>query len=146
MSLFRNLADRRIREGRDAGLFDDLDGAGEPITDLHQQRPEGWWGQRFVNVERARIRVEDFDERIDGVRSTFWRAEDQASLRRTIAEVNALIERRNRAAATVDRSGRHTRAGARPDEGPIGPRSLLDADTEIERCRRAQAEVNRYRR
>lgn len=145
MSLFGNLADRRIREGRDAGLFNDLDGAGEPIADLHTHRPEGWWGQRFVNAERTRLRVEDFDERVDGIRSTFWRSADEASLRRMIDEANRVIHRRNRAAATYDKSRLHTRAGAGRHEGPIGARAQLDSEVELDRWRRAQIRVARPR-
>ncbi len=52
------IADRRIQEAREAGLFDDLPGRGRPIADLGQERPAGWWATRLINEERTKVRDE----------------------------------------------------------------------------------------
>ena len=58
MNLFETIADRRIREGREQGLFDNLALAGKPIPDLGTERKPGWWAARLVREERERARRE----------------------------------------------------------------------------------------
>ncbi len=43
---------------REEGLFDNLAGAGKPIPDLDQERPPGWWAERWVEQERALVKAE----------------------------------------------------------------------------------------
>lgn len=45
---FESLADRRIREAIEAGQFDDLPGAGQPLPDLGQPYDELWWVRRWL--------------------------------------------------------------------------------------------------
>ena len=58
---FETIADRRIREGREAGLFDGLAGAGKPLPDLDRQRPPGWWAARLVARERRLLEAGDLE-------------------------------------------------------------------------------------
>lgn len=51
VDVIASIAERRIAEGREAGLFDDLPGRGEPIADLDVERPPGWWAMRFAQRE-----------------------------------------------------------------------------------------------
>jgi hypothetical protein len=61
MDIIDSIADRRIRAGRAAGLFDDLPLAGKPIPDLDRERPPGWWATRLVEQERSKLRAEGLD-------------------------------------------------------------------------------------
>ncbi|MGF1598460.1 MAG: DnaJ family domain-containing protein [Acidimicrobiales bacterium] len=54
MDIVQSIADRRIAEARAAGLFDGLAGAGQPIPDLDQVLPPGWWATRLIETERRR--------------------------------------------------------------------------------------------
>ncbi len=58
VSIFESIAERRIRAAREEGLFDNLAGAGKPIPDLDQERPPGWWAERWVEQERALVKAE----------------------------------------------------------------------------------------
>ena len=67
MGAFEEIADRRIRAGYEAGLFDGLEGAGKPIRDLDRIRPPGWWAARLAGRERSqtpkwRMRALEFDQ------------------------------------------------------------------------------------
>ncbi|MEM8707511.1 MAG: DnaJ family domain-containing protein [Actinomycetota bacterium] len=71
MSAFESIVERRIRAAQEAGLFDDLDGAGEPIADIDRMRPPGWWATRLAARERSKLRAEqnaavDKDNRTTG--------------------------------------------------------------------------------
>jgi len=55
VDIVESIADRRIREARAAGLFDNLAGRGQPIADIDQERPPGWWADRLVERERLKL-------------------------------------------------------------------------------------------
>jgi hypothetical protein len=44
-------AERRIREAIEAGEFDDLPGAGEPIADVDGSYDPTWWVRKWVERE-----------------------------------------------------------------------------------------------
>lgn len=48
-----SLIERRISEAMERGEFDDLPGAGRPISDLDAGYDPAWWAKRYV--ERARL-------------------------------------------------------------------------------------------
>lgn len=60
-----SIVERQIEKGRREGYFDDLPGAGMPISDLGQQRPDGWWAARVVEQERAPLKLEETAEATD---------------------------------------------------------------------------------
>ncbi|MEM7324933.1 MAG: DnaJ family domain-containing protein [Actinomycetota bacterium] len=64
MGVYETIADRKIREGRAAGLFDNLPGRGKPIVDLHTERPAGWWAARVVKSEREKLRREELQRQL----------------------------------------------------------------------------------
>ncbi len=45
------IVERRIRTARENGELEGLSGHGEPLPDLDQVRPEGWWARRLVATE-----------------------------------------------------------------------------------------------
>lgn len=89
------IVERRVREAREAGYFDDLAGAGKPIPDLDQERPAGWWAERFVKQERHKVLREELLDSIRRARPRLQRldAGDRAS---EIALLNERIDGFNR--------------------------------------------------
>lgn len=99
---FWDIVDRQVDKGRRDGLFDDLAGHGKPIADLGRRRDEGWWTNKFVKTERARIRQEDLEKRLRTVRYELRRATNQAEIRAIVAEVNSEIAEHNRLSRDLD--------------------------------------------
>jgi hypothetical protein len=48
---FESWLDRQIRQARERGEFDDLPGAGEPLSDLGNPYDEMWWVKRKLRDE-----------------------------------------------------------------------------------------------
>lgn len=48
----QRIAENKIREAIEAGKFDNLRGAGEPIPDLDEPVDELWWVRRWIKRER----------------------------------------------------------------------------------------------
>ena len=96
MGLFESIADRRIREARAAGLFDDLPLAGQPIPDLDRQRPAGWWADRVARHERSVTRREELDATVAGAMAALWRLPTEAAVRDRVAELNVEVAEYNR--------------------------------------------------
>ncbi|MEM7276365.1 MAG: DnaJ family domain-containing protein [Actinomycetota bacterium] len=96
MGIHETIADRRIREAREAGFFDDLPGAGRPIPDLHLERPPGWWAMRVVAEERDRTRREDLERELSVARAGWWRLPAEESVLQAVARWNESIDDHNR--------------------------------------------------
>lgn len=48
---FESLVDRQIREARERGEFDNLSGAGKPLSGLDTTYDEDWWLKQLVRRE-----------------------------------------------------------------------------------------------
>lgn len=48
---FESWLDRQIRQARERGEFDDLPGAGQPLSDLEKPYDEMWWVKRKLRDE-----------------------------------------------------------------------------------------------
>lgn len=96
MGLFETIADRRIEEGRAAGLFDDLPGKGKPIADLGRERPPGWWAARAVRTERDIERRAELTAEIASARPALWRLGTEAEVSAEVARWNERIDTHNR--------------------------------------------------
>ena len=90
--------DRQIRRARELGDFDDLPGAGEPLRGLHQPFDKLWW-------VKDKLRREDLSymapsvalrKQVHDTLHAASRAESEAEVRRSIAEINAQIRDANR--------------------------------------------------
>lgn len=103
MGLFESIADRRIREARAAGLFDDLPLAGQPIPDLDRQRPAGWWADRVARQERSVSKREELDALVAGAMAGVWRLPTEATVRAHVAELNAAVAEYNRVTTWTQR-------------------------------------------
>ncbi len=91
MGLFESIADRRIREARAAGYFDDLPGAGKPIPDLDTERPPGWWASRVVKTERDKMRYDELGDELRAAMPPLWRSASEAEVRGRVATINETI-------------------------------------------------------
>ncbi|MEM9133164.1 MAG: DnaJ family domain-containing protein [Actinomycetota bacterium] len=117
MRIVETIAERRIRQAREDGLFDDLPGRGKPIADLHRQRPPGWWGMRQVETERSKVAAEDLHDELRPERAALWRLGTEAEVTARVAELNRRIAHHNR---------RH----------PLGPAPAIDLDRTLATWRR----------
>lgn len=97
MSLFESIADRRIREARVAGYFDDLPGKGRPIPDLDRERPPGWWASRAVKTERDKMRFEALTAELRSAMPSLWRLPAQDEVMTEVEELNDRIRAYNKA-------------------------------------------------
>lgn len=104
MNVFETIADRRIREARENGLFDNLPGAGKPIPDLGVERKPGWWAERIVKAERSQARAEQLDRELRAARPGLWRLGEETSVRAEVAAWNERIDEHNRAATVEHRA------------------------------------------
>ena len=95
VSVFESIADRRIRDARAAGLFDDLPGAGKPIPDLDRIRPPGWWATQLVKRERSIIKAEELEEELRSAMPGLWRSRSAAAVRAKVDELNLCIDNYN---------------------------------------------------
>lgn len=92
MGAFEEISDRRIRAGRDAGLFDDLEGAGQPIKGIDRMRPPGWWAMRVAETERSKLRGELLRADLTAAMPNIWRAPTAADADARIAAWNERID------------------------------------------------------
>jgi hypothetical protein len=105
VNVFESIADRRIREARAAGLFDDLPLRGKPIPDLDRERPPGWWADRTVRLERHKLAAEELDAAVRTAMPDLWRSTDEGDLRAKVDDLNAKIDAYNQV-TTWERRGR----------------------------------------
>lgn len=101
MNVIETIADRRIRQARADGLFDNLPGAGKPIADLHRERPAGWWAARVVQQERSKARADALKQELRSAMPALWRMEHEADVRTRVDELNDRIGEYNRL-TTID--------------------------------------------
>ena len=95
MGAFEEIADRRIQAGREAGLFDALDGQGEPIADIDRVRPPGWWATRLADSERSKLRAEDLRAELATAMPLLWREPTEADAYQRVIALNRRIDEYN---------------------------------------------------
>lgn len=88
-SALESITERKVRQARDDGFFDDLPGAGKPIADIDQRRPAGWWADRFVSQQRAELKALRADEEIRKAMPALWRLRSEAEVIARVNELNA---------------------------------------------------------
>ena len=113
--------ERLIQDARDAGAFDELPGAGRPMSDLERPHDEDWW-------LKAKLRREDLSwvPPTISIRADRDATLDAALRAPTEEDVRTLVEELN------------TRIGAVNRMGAVGPPSTvakLDVDCIVERWR-----------
>ncbi len=97
---WESFVERQIREAQERGEFDDLEGAGKPIPDLHRPRDELWWVRKKLKAENLsyipptlQIRKE-----LEEARAQIERATSEQQVRRIVSDINERIRIANREA------------------------------------------------
>jgi hypothetical protein len=96
-SWYESSIDRQLREAAERGEFENLAGAGKPLSGYGQEYEEDWWVKDWLRREGATAAVipptlavrraaEDLDERIDRLRT-------EAEVREYVAELNERIRK-----------------------------------------------------
>lgn len=93
---FETWVDRQIREAAERGEFDDLPGAGKPLTGLNKPYDELWW----VREKMAREGVSYLPPTLalrkeaEDARAAARGARSEREVRRLVAEINGRIRER----------------------------------------------------
>src|SRR6478735_79842 len=80
-SRYESQVDRKIREAQEQGQFDNLPGAGKPLSDHGREYDEDWWVKDWVRREG-----EDLRETID-------RHSTEADVRAYLARLNEQLRK-----------------------------------------------------
>ena len=123
---WESFTERQIREAQQAGEFDRLEGAGQPLLDLDDPYDEFWWVKRKLRREQLSF-VPDaiaIKREAEIVLQQLRHVATEMEARALLAELNAPIERTN--AATI--------------AGPPTSLAPLDVDDALRRYWRAPRE------
>ncbi len=89
------MLEERLAEAAASGELAAPDLEGKPIADLHWERPQGWWAQRFVERELSHDRRLTAENEAALARARFWRANTEDAVRTSVDDANAAIEDAN---------------------------------------------------
>jgi hypothetical protein len=129
---WESFVDRQIREAQERGEFDDLEGAGEPIADLHRPHDELWWIRRKLRDEGLSYVPPSLQVRkdVEEARQRIARARSEREVRQLVGDVNDRIRAANRALLA----------------GPPSTVQPLDEDATVAAWRAAQGDDRRRSR
>src|SRR6266852_558695 len=104
-----------IRLAHEEGAFDNLAGAGKPLTDLGESYDPDWWVKKLVRRENVSMLPPALEllRKVEAEIARIWKLRDEAEVRERVRALNAEI----------------ARANARAAEGPPTRLGPLDADT-----------------
>jgi len=105
--------EQQIREAREAGLFDNLPGAGKPLASLAEGHDPLWWVKQLVQREKISVLPPSLEmlRKVESEMVAVWKLGDEAKVRSRILALNREIAKVN----------------ARSTEGPptrLGPLDL----------------------
>ena len=94
---YESSIDRQLREAAERGEFDNLEGAGKPLSDAGREYEEDWWVKDWLAREGAtagvvpatlalRRDVDDLEAKVDRLRT-------EAEVRDYLAELNERIRK-----------------------------------------------------
>jgi hypothetical protein len=118
--------DRRIRDARERGDFDDLPGRGKPIPDLDKPRDDLWWVKQLLQREQVAMTPPTIAVRkaLDEARERIARASSEQEVRDVVAAINPRIREVNRLASS----------------GPPSTMMPLDVEETLDRWRARRAD------
>jgi hypothetical protein len=116
--------DAQVRVAREQGTFDNLPGAGQPLSNLGQEDGLLWWVKQLVQREQISILPPSLEllRKVEKELAAFEKLSDEATVRHRVAALNVEIAKVN---ATVV-------------EGPPTRLSTLNVDRILERWRRTR--------
>ena len=115
----------QIRFATEAGAFDDLPGAGQPLPDLGQDHDPLWWVKQLVKREQISMLPPSLEllRKVETELAAIEKLHDEATVRHRVAALNVEIAKVN---ATVV-------------EGPPTRLGTLEVDQVLARWRRARS-------
>jgi hypothetical protein len=107
--------EQQIREAREAGLFDNLPGAGKPLASLAEGYDPLWWVKQLVQREKISVLPPSLEmlRKVESEMVAVWKLGDEAKVRSRILALNREIAKVN----------------ARSTEGPPTRLGPLDVET-----------------
>lgn len=99
-----DFVERRIVQGQRAGLFDDLELEGQPIPDIDDERPAGWWAASYLARDQSIRRLHKLMAELHRRKGIAMLDDDHEVVRQSLMELNAEIERANQTVETKDRA------------------------------------------
>ncbi|MAE93284.1 MAG: hypothetical protein CL910_01350 [Deltaproteobacteria bacterium] len=120
--------DEQIRRARKRGLFDDLEGEGEPLRDLREVEDPTWWGKKLLAREQLSILPPALEVKheVEELLDSLPTMRDEGQVRERLEELNEKIRRINS----------HAHAG------PPTHQALLDVEARVAAWRLARAEAD----
>src|SRR5438093_718156 len=117
--------EEQIRQAREDGAFDNLEGAGKPLPDLDQGYDPDWWAKKLVRREQVSALPPALEllRKVEVEMARIWKARDEAEVRARVAAMNTEI----------------SRANTRISEGPASRLGVFDADAIVGQWRRSVA-------
>ncbi len=99
-----DFVERRIEQGRRDGLFDGLELEGQPIPDIDDERPAGWWGASFLARDRSLRRVHQLTAQLHRRKGIAMLEDDHEVVRRSLMALNAEFDAANEMVEIKDRA------------------------------------------
>ena len=89
--------DQQIREAREAGLFDNLPGAGKPLASLAEGYDPLWWVKQLVQREKISVLPPSLEllRKVESEMAAIWQLADEAKVRSRILALNREIGKVN---------------------------------------------------
>jgi hypothetical protein len=117
--------DQQIREAREAGLFDNLPGAGKPLANLADGYDPLWWIKQLVQREQISVLPPSLEvlRKVESELAAVWQLADEATVRSRVQALNREIAKVN----------------ARATEGPPTRLGPLDVDQIVAEWRARRA-------
>jgi len=99
---FESFAEQQIREAMERGDFDDLPGAGKPLSGLGPIYDPEWWAKGFIHREQARSRADEIRRIIRDELPRLKVAKDREAAGARVADLNAMVAAVNEHLAESD--------------------------------------------
>lgn len=89
--------EQQIREAREAGLFDNLPGAGKPLASLAEGYDPLWWVKQLVQREQISVLPPSLEmlRKVESEMAAVWQLGDEAKVRSRILALNREIAKVN---------------------------------------------------
>ncbi len=101
-----DFVERRITRAQRAGFFDDLALHGEPIPDLDEERPPGWWAKSYVARDRSLRRLHELVADLPRRKGIAMLDDDHEVVRRGLMALDAELAAANEMVELKDRVDR----------------------------------------
>jgi hypothetical protein len=95
---YRDWVEEMIQEAQQAGEFDRLEGAGQPIPGITEPYDPDWWVKKLLKREKLSILPPALDllKKVEAGLDAAWVARREDEVRTHVARLNAEIARVNR--------------------------------------------------